>query len=109
MWVADAIGLKAQKGYKIGPASKLQIGDVSATHSRLLHYIGTRLTQQQVFEFLWADCPEFEYEWKCLGYTRFIVLRHSDSFPMHCACVCVQRVFPLQGSTQLTALSGQYL
>lgn len=32
MWVADAIGLKAQKGYKIGPASKLQIGDVSVTH-----------------------------------------------------------------------------
>ncbi|KAI7778790.1 hypothetical protein LA080_001658 [Diaporthe eres] len=57
----------ARKGYEIGPASKLQIGDV--------------------FEFLWADCPEFEYEWKCLGYTRFIVLRHSDSFPMHCACV----------------------
>ncbi|KAL1881173.1 hypothetical protein Daus18300_001024 [Diaporthe australafricana] len=57
----------ARKGYEIGPASKLQIGDV--------------------FEFLWADCPEFDYEWKCLGYTRFIVLRHSDSFPMHCACV----------------------
>ncbi|KAK2597947.1 hypothetical protein N8I77_012699 [Diaporthe amygdali] len=56
-----------RKGYEIGPASKLQIGDV--------------------FEFLWADCPEFEYEWKCLGYTRFIVLRHSDSFPMHCSCV----------------------
>ncbi|KKY35609.1 hypothetical protein UCDDA912_g04390 [Diaporthe ampelina] len=57
----------ARKGYEIGPASKLQIGDV--------------------FEFLWADSSEFEYEWKCLGYTRFIVLRHSDSFPMHCACV----------------------
>ncbi|KUI73363.1 hypothetical protein VM1G_09036 [Cytospora mali] len=57
----------ARKGYRIGPASKLQIGDV--------------------FEFLWADCPEFEYEWKCLGYTRFIVLRHSDSFPHYCTCV----------------------
>ncbi|ROV90153.1 hypothetical protein VSDG_08791 [Cytospora chrysosperma] len=57
----------ARKGYEIGPASKLQIGDV--------------------FEFLWADCPEFEYEWKCLGYTRFIVLRHSDSFPHYCTCV----------------------
>lgn len=42
---------------------------------------------RQVFEFLWADCPEFEWEWKCLGYTRFIVLRHSDSFPHYCACV----------------------
>lgn len=28
---ADAICLKARKGYEIGPASKLQIGDVSAT------------------------------------------------------------------------------
>ncbi|KAI1657247.1 hypothetical protein F4813DRAFT_389832 [Daldinia decipiens] len=55
------------KGYDIGPASKLQIGDV--------------------FEFLWADAPEFEWEWKCLGYTRFIVLRHSDTFPHHCACI----------------------
>lgn len=27
---ADAICLKARKGYEIGPASKLQIGDVSA-------------------------------------------------------------------------------
>ncbi|KAG8169264.1 hypothetical protein KVR01_000009 [Diaporthe batatas] len=59
--------LEVRKGYQIGPCAKLHIGDV--------------------FEFLWADCPEFEYEWKCLGYTRFIVLRHSDSFPMHCACV----------------------
>lgn len=87
---ADAICLIARKGYEIGPASKLQIGDVSAADSSLLHHTRARLTQQQVFEFLWADCPEFEYEWKCLGYTRFIVLRHSDSFPMHCACVCVQ-------------------
>ncbi|KAL7623069.1 hypothetical protein AAE478_006748 [Parahypoxylon ruwenzoriense] len=55
------------KGYDIGPASKLQVGDV--------------------FEFLWADAPEFEWEWKCLGYTRFIVLRHSDTFPHHCACI----------------------
>ncbi|OTB07042.1 hypothetical protein M426DRAFT_318408 [Hypoxylon sp. CI-4A] len=55
------------KGYEIGPASKLQVGDV--------------------FEFLWADAPEFEWEWKCLGYTRFIVLRHSDTFPHHCACI----------------------
>ncbi|PSR97441.1 hypothetical protein BD289DRAFT_101849 [Coniella lustricola] len=57
----------ARKGYEIGPASRLQIGDV--------------------FEFLWADCPEFEWEWKCLGYIRFIVLRHSDTFPHRCACV----------------------
>ncbi|KAI6089912.1 hypothetical protein F4821DRAFT_256480 [Hypoxylon rubiginosum] len=55
------------KGYEVGPASKLQVGDV--------------------FEFLWADAPEFEWEWKCLGYTRFIVLRHSDTFPHHCACI----------------------
>ncbi|KAI1443878.1 hypothetical protein F5Y02DRAFT_419577 [Annulohypoxylon stygium] len=55
------------KGYDIGPASKLQVGDV--------------------FEFLWADAPEFEWEWKCLGYSRFIVLRHSDTFPHHCACI----------------------
>ncbi|KAI0179220.1 hypothetical protein GGR52DRAFT_570114 [Hypoxylon sp. FL1284] len=55
------------KGYEIGPASKLQIGDV--------------------FEFLWADAPEFEWDWKCLGYSRFIVLRHSDTFPHHCACI----------------------
>ncbi|KAI2605975.1 uncharacterized protein GGS25DRAFT_523645 [Hypoxylon fragiforme] len=57
------------KGYEIGPASKLQVGDV--------------------FEFLWADAPEFEWEWKCLGYSRFIVLRHSDTFPHHCACIPV--------------------
>ncbi|KAI1104472.1 hypothetical protein F4804DRAFT_332241 [Jackrogersella minutella] len=57
----------ALKGYDIGPASKLQVGDV--------------------FEFLWADAPEFEWEWKCLGYSRFIVLRHSDTFPHHCACI----------------------
>ncbi|ORY56300.1 uncharacterized protein BCR38DRAFT_402426 [Pseudomassariella vexata] len=57
----------ARKGYDIGPASTLQIGDV--------------------FEFLWADSHEFEWEWKCLGYTRFIVLRHSDTFPHHCACI----------------------
>ncbi|CAJ2509193.1 Uu.00g142190.m01.CDS01 [Anthostomella pinea] len=57
----------AAKGYDIGSASKLQVGDV--------------------FEFLWADAPEFEWEWKCLGYTRFIVLRHSETFPHHCACI----------------------
>ncbi|KAI0012501.1 hypothetical protein F4779DRAFT_37144 [Xylariaceae sp. FL0662B] len=55
------------KGYEIGPASKLQIGDV--------------------FEFLWADASEFEWEWKCLGYTRFIVLRHGETFPHHCVCI----------------------
>ncbi|KAI1129765.1 hypothetical protein F5Y10DRAFT_145285 [Nemania abortiva] len=55
------------KGYEIGPASKLHIGDV--------------------FEFLWADAAEFQWEWKCLGYTRFIVLRHSESFPHHCVCI----------------------
>ncbi|KAI0475474.1 hypothetical protein GGR56DRAFT_515494 [Xylariaceae sp. FL0804] len=55
------------KGYEIGSASKLQVGDV--------------------FEFLWADAPEFEWEWKCLGYTRFIVLRRNDAFPHHCACI----------------------
>ncbi|KAK1997382.1 hypothetical protein LX36DRAFT_73241 [Colletotrichum falcatum] len=57
----------ARKGYDIGPASRCEIGDV--------------------FEFLWADSHEFEWEWKCLGYTRFIVLRHSDTFPHHCVCV----------------------
>ncbi|KAI5920535.1 hypothetical protein F4810DRAFT_410348 [Camillea tinctor] len=56
-----------QKGYDIRPASKLNVGEV--------------------FEFLWADVPEFEWEWKCLGYTRFIVLRHSDTFPHHCVCI----------------------
>ncbi|KAI0017080.1 hypothetical protein F4780DRAFT_796796 [Xylariomycetidae sp. FL0641] len=56
-----------RKGYDIGPASRLQVGDV--------------------FEFLWADAAEFQWEWKCLGYTRFIVLRHSESFPHHCACI----------------------
>lgn len=56
-----------RKGYEIGPASNLQVGDV--------------------FEFLWADAHEFEWEWKCLGYTRFIVLRHSDTFPHHCVCI----------------------
>ncbi|KAI1166022.1 hypothetical protein F5B18DRAFT_117092 [Nemania serpens] len=55
------------KGYEIGPASKLHIGDV--------------------FEFLWADAAEFQWEWKCLGYTRFIVLRHSEAFPHHCVCI----------------------
>ncbi|KAI1108134.1 hypothetical protein F5Y14DRAFT_109186 [Nemania sp. NC0429] len=55
------------KGYEIGPASKLHIGDV--------------------FEFLWADAAEFQWEWKCLGYTRFIVLRHSETFPHHCVCI----------------------
>ncbi|KAJ8122674.1 hypothetical protein ONZ43_g1191 [Nemania bipapillata] len=55
------------KGYEIGPASKLHIGDV--------------------FEFLWADAAQFQWEWKCLGYTRFIVLRHSESFPHHCVCI----------------------
>ncbi|KAI2631264.1 hypothetical protein GGS21DRAFT_491894 [Xylaria nigripes] len=55
------------KGYEIGPASKLHIGDV--------------------FEFIWADAAEFQWEWKCLGYTRFIVLRHSESFPHHCICI----------------------
>ncbi|KAF6834857.1 hypothetical protein CMUS01_06011 [Colletotrichum musicola] len=57
----------ARKGYDIGPASRLEIGDV--------------------FEFLWADSHEFEWEWKCLGYTRFIVLRHSDTFPHYVVCV----------------------
>ncbi|GKT44630.1 uncharacterized protein ColSpa_04811 [Colletotrichum spaethianum] len=57
----------ARKGYDIGPASRCEVGDV--------------------FEFLWADSHEFEWEWKCLGYTRFIVLRHSDTFPHHCVCV----------------------
>ncbi|CAI0642008.1 unnamed protein product [Colletotrichum noveboracense] len=57
----------ARKGYDIGPASRLEIGDV--------------------FEFLWADSHEFEWEWKCLGYTRFIVLRHSDTFPHYVICV----------------------
>ncbi|KAK6833183.1 hypothetical protein PG989_003924 [Apiospora arundinis] len=57
----------ARKGYEIGPASNLNIGDV--------------------FEFLWADTHEFEWEWKCLGYNRFIVLRHSDTFPHHCVCI----------------------
>ncbi|KAI1438082.1 hypothetical protein GGR50DRAFT_685513 [Xylaria sp. CBS 124048] len=55
------------KGYEIGPASKLHIGDV--------------------FEFIWADAAEFQWEWKCLGYSRFIVLRHSESFPHHCVCI----------------------
>ncbi|KAI0534753.1 hypothetical protein GGR58DRAFT_520122 [Xylaria digitata] len=55
------------KGYEIGHASKLHIGDV--------------------FEFLWADAAEFQWEWKCLGYTRFIVLRHSESFPHHAVCI----------------------
>ncbi|KAI0446872.1 hypothetical protein F4803DRAFT_422401 [Xylaria telfairii] len=55
------------KGYEIGPASKLHIGDV--------------------FEFLWADAAEFQWEWKCLGYTRFVVLRHTESFPHHCVCI----------------------
>ncbi|KAI0968354.1 hypothetical protein F4678DRAFT_474495 [Xylaria arbuscula] len=55
------------KGYEIGAASKLHVGDV--------------------FEFLWADASEFQWEWKCLGYTRFIVLRHSESFPHHCVCI----------------------
>ncbi|KAL0941494.1 uncharacterized protein CTRU02_204257 [Colletotrichum truncatum] len=57
----------ARKGYDIGPAARLEIGDV--------------------FEFLWADSHEFEWEWKCLGYTRFIVLRHSDTFPHYVICV----------------------
>ncbi|KAI0468147.1 hypothetical protein F4859DRAFT_517337 [Xylaria cf. heliscus] len=55
------------KGYEIGTASKLHIGDV--------------------FEFLWADAAEFQWEWKCLGYTRFIVLRHTEGFPRHCVCI----------------------
>ncbi|KAI1496440.1 hypothetical protein F5X99DRAFT_414100 [Biscogniauxia marginata] len=63
---SDAHPLVA-KGYEIGPASKLHVGEV--------------------FEFLWADVPEFEWEWKCLGYNRFIVLRHSDTFPHHCVCI----------------------
>ncbi|KAF9878697.1 hypothetical protein CkaCkLH20_03597 [Colletotrichum karsti] len=58
---------RARKGYDIGPAARLEIGDV--------------------FEFLWADSHEFEWEWKCLGYTRFIVLRHSDTFPHYVICV----------------------
>ncbi|KAI1822554.1 hypothetical protein F4861DRAFT_540832 [Xylaria intraflava] len=55
------------KGYEIGPAYNLHIGDV--------------------FEFIWADAVEFQWEWKCLGYTRFIVLRHSESYPGHCVCI----------------------
>ncbi|KAI1324227.1 hypothetical protein F5Y16DRAFT_312284 [Xylariaceae sp. FL0255] len=55
------------KGYDVGPASKLHVGDV--------------------FEFLWADSSEFEWEWKCLGYTRFIVLRHNKSHPHSCVCI----------------------
>ncbi|KAI1170890.1 hypothetical protein F4777DRAFT_89666 [Nemania sp. FL0916] len=55
------------KGYEIGTASKLHIGDV--------------------FEFMWADAAEFQWEWKCLGYTRFIVLRHSEASPAHCVCI----------------------
>ncbi|KAI0397558.1 hypothetical protein F5Y17DRAFT_348415 [Xylariaceae sp. FL0594] len=42
---------------------------------------------QGVFEFLWADSPEFQWEWKCLGYTRFIVLRHNEAFPHECVCI----------------------
>ncbi|KAH6660421.1 hypothetical protein BKA67DRAFT_653600 [Truncatella angustata] len=57
----------ARKGYEIGTAEGLQVGDV--------------------FEFLWADSNEFEWEWKCLGYVRFIVLRHSDTFPHHAVCI----------------------
>ncbi|KAI1849089.1 hypothetical protein JX265_013104 [Neoarthrinium moseri] len=57
----------AKKGYEIGTAANLQIGDV--------------------FEFLWADANEFEWEWKCLGYVRFIVLRHSETFPHHAVCI----------------------
>lgn len=64
---ADLRDNTARKGYDIGPASRLEIGDV--------------------FEFLWADSHEFEWEWKCLGYTRFIVLRHSDTFPHYVVCV----------------------
>ncbi|KAF3026763.1 hypothetical protein G7054_g11568 [Neopestalotiopsis clavispora] len=57
----------AKKGYEIGTAARLEVGDV--------------------FEFLWADSNEFEWEWKCLGYVRFIVLRHSDTFPHHAVCI----------------------
>ncbi|KAI0158523.1 hypothetical protein BJ166DRAFT_592761 [Pestalotiopsis sp. NC0098] len=57
----------AKKGYEIGTAANLEIGDV--------------------FEFLWADSNEFEWEWKCLGYIRFIVLRHSETFPHHAVCI----------------------
>lgn len=57
----------AKKGYEIGTAANLEIGDV--------------------FEFLWADSNEFEWEWKCLGYIRFIVLRHSETFPHHAVCM----------------------
>ncbi|KAI0154719.1 hypothetical protein GGR57DRAFT_502465 [Xylariaceae sp. FL1272] len=55
------------KGYDVGPVSKLHVGDV--------------------FEFLWADVEQYQWEWKCLGYTRFIVLRHSESFPHRCVCI----------------------
>lgn len=55
------------KGYEIGPASKLHVGDV--------------------FEFVWANAPEFQWEWQCLGYNRFIVLRHSETYPHHCVCI----------------------
>lgn len=57
----------AKKGYEIGTAANLQVGDV--------------------FEFLWADSNEFEWEWKCLGYVRFIVLRHSEEFPHQAVCM----------------------
>lgn len=47
-----------------------------------------------VFEFLWADSTEFEWEWKCLGYNRFIVLRHTDHFPHQCVCIPISNGRP---------------
>ncbi|KXJ90921.1 hypothetical protein Micbo1qcDRAFT_68002 [Microdochium bolleyi] len=55
------------RGYDVATAATLQVGDV--------------------FEFLWADAHEYQWEWKCLGYVRFIVLRHTDTFPHYAACI----------------------
>lgn len=67
--VIDRCSLTAKKGYEIRAASSIEVGDV--------------------FEFLWADAVEFEWEWKCLGYVRFIALRHNETFPHHCVCMYV--------------------
>ncbi|KAH7025981.1 uncharacterized protein B0I36DRAFT_365614 [Microdochium trichocladiopsis] len=56
-----------RRGYDVATAATLQVGDV--------------------FEFLWADAHEYQWEWKCLGYVRFIVLRHTDTFPHYAACI----------------------
>lgn len=58
-----------KRGYDVATAATLQVGDV--------------------FEFLWADAHEYQWEWKCLGYVRFIVLRHTDTFPHYAACIPV--------------------